>query len=271
MDFTKYDYFYVNGCSHVEGGGLEEPSLRDDSVIPLYKKLYNVEWSSRTEVNFSTRLSNLIGLKCVNHGKCGASTDRVVRTTYDFLYENWENRHKFFIILENPDPSRSDVFLTDLKEYFIVNSHNDENSEKIFSSCTREYFNKDIRKIDYQYEEKLKNWFKNHYSFEEKLKSDDKCFVGLYSFCKFNNIKIFVMNKSTHYFNYVFKKEDVICFNEKKYGHWMYDINNWCRTNKLTIADELNGLSDDGHPGYFGHIKYAEKLYEFLINHEDER
>jgi len=120
------------------------------------------------------------------------------------------------------------------------------------------------------YFEKFKAWFENHYSFDEKLKSDDRDFVGLYTFCKFHKIKIFVMNKSTLYFNDTFMKEDVIRFDEKDYNHYMYDINSWCRTKKFTIEDELEGLSGDGHPGYFGHINYANKLFEFLQNSNDE-
>jgi hypothetical protein len=35
MDLSKYKYFYVNGSSYCEGGGLEEPEIRDDSVIQI--------------------------------------------------------------------------------------------------------------------------------------------------------------------------------------------------------------------------------------------
>lgn len=270
MDFSKYKYFYVNGCSHVEGGGLEEPSIRGDSVIPLYEKMYGVTWNSRKEVNFAARLSKIIGIDHINDAKCGSGTDRMVRTTYDFLYDNWEDRHNFFLILENPDPSRSDVYFKPLESYFIVNSLRNQRGEMIFGDSTREYFNKKMKAEDHAYKKVFEKWFYAHYSFEEKTKQDDKSFVGLYSFCKMNRIRIFVMNRSNFLFNHVFKKEDVINFRQEEYNHYMYDINSWCRTNKFTIEDELNGLSDDGHPGYFGHIKYAEKLYEFLKESKDE-
>lgn len=53
MSFLGYETFYVNGCSHSQGGGLEGPELRDDSVFPLYQKKWGVkEWGSRSELNF---------------------------------------------------------------------------------------------------------------------------------------------------------------------------------------------------------------------------
>jgi hypothetical protein len=32
----------------------------------------------------------------------------------------------------------------------------------------------------------------------------------------------------------------------------------------MTINKELNNLSNDTHPGYFGHIEYANNLAKFL-------
>jgi hypothetical protein len=61
-----------------------------------------------------------------------------------------------------------------------------------------------------------------------------------------------------------FDKNDVINFNEKYYNNKSYDINNWCRARNHTIQDEIPEHSDDGHPGYFGHILYAQKLARFL-------
>jgi hypothetical protein len=108
------------------------------------------------------------------------------------------------------------------------------------------------------------SWFENHYDFEQKMIQDDKSFVGLYSFCKMNGIKVFVMSKTNFHFMSCFEKGDVINFNEKYYYNKSYDINNWCRERKHTIQDEIPNNSDDGHPGYFGHILYAQNLARFL-------
>lgn len=259
-DFSKYKFFYVNGCSFTEGGGLEEEEISENSVIPIYKKLYGIKWNSRNEVNYGKRLEEIIGIKCINDAKCGAGLDRVVRTTYDFIYKNWDDKDKFFIILEKPDASRSDVFYNKKNDYFIVNSDLKNKKDFIFKNATIEYYNKKYPKND----EDIKNfqmWFKNHYNFEQKVLQDEKLFIGLYSFCKLNSIKIFVMESNTILFRECFEKNDIIKFTD---NNGFDTIDNWCFDNQMTIAQELHNLSNDWHPGYFGHIEYAKLLSKFL-------
>lgn len=262
MNLKDYDFFYVNGCSYTEGGGLEEPKLKNNSCLPIYKEKHNVSWDSRKDVNYAQRLTEITGIPHVNHGRCGAGTDRVVRTTYDFIYENWDRKDKFFIILENPDPSRSDVYLKKTGEHYIVNAHYDKKVEKYhLGEYAIDYYN---QKQDDSLWDTFSNWFDNHYDFEQKLAQDDKSFIGLYSFCKMNGIQIYVMSKPNFFFDDCILPEDIISFNEPNYNGFDYSINCWCKEKKLTITDELNGDVFDSHPGYFGHIEYSNQLAKFL-------
>lgn len=261
MDFNQYKYFYVNGCSHSEGGGLEEPSIRDNGYMSLYEKKYNVKWTSRSEINYAQRLSEIIGIPNINESKSGASTERVVRMTYEFIHNNWLDKDKFFIILEKPDASRSEVFLNEEKDYFIVNSQYSKNKNLSFQYATRNYFDKKIKGVDEKYQNIFNDWFNHFYNFNHNLKKNDFDFIGLYSFCKKNDIKIYIMNTNDYYFNETFEKEDVISFNNKNVNDSIYD---WCVKNKLTISDELGDGVMDLHPGYFGHIEYAKQLSKFL-------
>jgi hypothetical protein len=265
MDFNKYNYFYVNGSSHCEGGGLEESDLRGFGAHALYKKLYNVNWKNREEVNFGYRLSKLINVKCINESKSGAGVQRIVRMTYDFIEKNWKNKNKFFIILDKPDPSRCDVFLNKTNEYYIVNSKNDGDIYEM-AGATRDYFNPKILEKDLEYKDIFLNWHENHFNFQANLKNDEYALAGLYSFCKFNNIKIFLMQKNWLYLTTTFDKEDIIKFSNTKESD---DIYSYCLRNKLTITDELKGELtgyEDLHPGYFGHIEYAKELAKYLTN-----
>jgi hypothetical protein len=69
------------------------------------------------------------------------------------------------------------------------------------------------------------------------------------------------MESNNVLFNDCFEKEDIIKFSNDNNSD---TIHNWCFDNKMTIADELNNLSNDLHPGYFGHMEYAKKLSKFL-------
>lgn len=261
MDFEKYKYFYTNGCSHVEGGGLEEESITKQSVIPIYKKKYNVTWNNRSEVNFGKRLEEIINVKCINEAKCGGSAYRVVRMTYEFIDKNWNDRDKFFIILEKPDPSRYELLHN--KEYYICNTiQNDIKKTFDFSFATRNYYNELKYSEDKQNQKIFSEYHNNFFDYEDNLKKMDFAFTGLYSFCKRNNIKIFLMMGNDFYFNKNYDNEDIIRFEENR----LSDIHTFCKDKKLTITDETDGEMNDFHPGYFGHIEYAKQLYNFLKN-----
>lgn len=264
MEFDKYKFFYVNGCSYSEGGGLEPNEKRGIGVIPIYEKLYNISWNDTSDVNFGKRLEEIIKIKCINESKSGGGTSRVVRMTYDFIYDNWENKDKFFIILEKPDSSRSDVFSAKHNEYYIVNSQVNDSIHS-FAGASRDYFNKVYKEEDELSKSIFEEWYKNHYNFENNIMQDEKSFVGLYSFCKLNNIKIFIMSGNSLLFTESFEKEDIIKFSDIESER--DDIFNWCSRNKMTINDETMGeLTEyiDTHPGYFGHIEYAKQLAKFM-------
>ena len=269
MDLSKYKYFYVNGSSYCEGGGLEEPEIRSDSVISEYKKQYDVSWSNRTEVNFGKRLSDIIGIPCINEAKCGGGMERLVRKTYDFINTHWYERDEFFLILEKPDPTRSEFYFNELSDYFISNSNFiGENRELKFAYATRSYFDSSVYEIDKTHQDKFKNWFLDFFNLEENMKKNEHQFIGLYSFCKMNNIKVFVMSPNDVHFKDCFDDEDIISFTEYNKGD---DIAGWCKNNNLLIKDEIGDQFKDFHPGYFGHIEYAKELAKFLQKKENKK
>lgn len=259
MNFSNYNFFYINGCSHIEGGGLEEPNLKINSVLPFYQKNYSVSWNSRADVNVGKRLSEILNINCINESMCGGGPERVVRMTYDFIYKNWDKKNQYFIILEKPDSSRFELFYQN--EYYIGNTMPiPENKSSHFLFATRNYYDKDKYNKDKSVQELFKNYHNNFFNHTEKIKSNDFAFAGLYSFCKRNNIKIFLMMKNDFYFNENYDSSDIIKFQDEE----MSDIHSFCKKNKLTIKDETNGFHDDFHPGFFGHIEYAKKLAKFL-------
>lgn len=269
MDLSKYKYFYVNGSSYCEGGGLEEPEIRSDSVISVYEKQFGVTWSNRSEVNFGKRLSDIIGITCINEAKCGGGMERLVRKTYDFIDKHWFEKDEFFLILEKPDSTRSEFYFNEIGDYFISNSNFIGEERKLeFAYATRSYFDSNVYETDKKYQDKFKEWFLNFFNLEENIKKNEQQFIGLYSFCKMNNIKVFVMSPNDLYFKDCFDSNDIISFTNHSIGD---DIAGWCKNNNLLIKDEIGEQYRDFHPGYFGHLEYAKELAKFLQKKENKK
>lgn len=252
--YKGYDFFYVNGSSHSIGGGFEshqEMGYFSEEMFQYYKKHYNITWKSCKDVNYATRLSKLLNIDVYNEATQGGGLDRVVRLTYDFIERNWNERHKFFIILETPDDTRVDIYYKPEKKYFVANFNN---KESFFA--TPSYFPRpaDLEKYqpDFQiYFEKFYDGREHHYNNERKI-------AGLYSFCKRENIAIKFMSGIRHY--RIFDENDIM----GGYRSDEFDIINWCINNKKQIKHETNFEITDGHPGYFAHIEYAQIWKDWL-------
>ena len=81
MKYKTFDTIYVNGCSHTAGGGLYEEKIKD-----YYKENFNVEWSTERDVNFPKYISDHFNVKLVDESKCGSGAPRLVRTTFDYIF-----------------------------------------------------------------------------------------------------------------------------------------------------------------------------------------
>ena len=267
MERNKYKYFYVNGCSFSEGGGLEEPELWDKyktapspgGFMSTYKKYYNVSWKSRKYVNWGYRLSKIIDVECINEAKSGGGSERVIRKAYDFIYKYWKIKDKIFLLLELPGADRAEVFYTKTGKYYIVNSKFDNDNNCKFIHATRDYWpEKSTIFEDDDTVEIFKTWFESHFNLEEQIKQIDKDIVGLYSFCTMNNIPIYLMDTGIP--NNIF--EGII-----DESHIIESVQDWCTNNKMSIDDEIGKYYDehtDDHPGYFGHIEYAKYIAKEL-------
>ncbi len=251
MPYKGYDFFYTNGSSHTKGGGFETSDIDgffSDEMHYYYKNRYNVSWNKCEEVSYANRLSELLDIKVVNDSIQGGGLDRVIRKTYEVIDSHWDERHKFFIILETPDASRIDLYYKPYKEYLLVN---DDNKGNLYG--TTSYFPKPEKVDELQsdihlYTEKFYDHKQHHNSNERKL-------VGLYSFCKRVGIPIKLMS-GLRYVNHqdIYLQSDIL----SEIGTDEFDIINWAINNKKQIKHEPHFEIIAGHPGYFAHIEYAK-------------
>ena len=256
-NYKGYEYFYVNGSSHTKGGGFESADQKAwtrELMVPYYKEHYGVEWQGCDDVNWGTRLSELTGIPCHNYAMQGGGLDRVIRITYEFIESNWENRNKFFIILETPDQSRADVYYNPWRQYFLMN----DDIETGFKYATANYF--PFPEGTEELQDDFKFYYEKFHNRLELFKANERNLAGLYSFCKRSGIAIKIMDsqRGFHYKNN-YEKADVISYEDNS-----MNLIDWCINNKKQIKHETNNTVIDGHPGYFGHIEYAKLVKEWL-------
>jgi hypothetical protein len=271
--YKGYDFFYAIGSSHTAGGGFSP------DVVALYKNLYNVEIPIHLRhISWAHFLSKNLGIRHVNDAQGGASITRSVRKTFEFLEQNQQSN--FFVIFEYTEPgNRTDVFDTKSQKYTDINLGWDRDSFSIVppSDTTTVY-----------------SYVSNHLNFKELQKFNERYFLGLYSLLKRINIPVKVMlseylHDVTHQLTsdlldkrmYI-DDEDIIPHVHEWAHHQIHPVMN--HADALHNIDftqqrygplwfELPGYSNDGHPGYFAHQKYADLLKTLLdenLNNRDK-
>jgi hypothetical protein len=253
MNYKGYDFFYVNGSSHTKGGGFESTSEggdRYDEMSEYYKSNYNITWKNTVEINWGTRLSKLLGIKCHNESIQGGGTDRVIRKTYEFIENNYYQKDKFFIILETPDDSRVDLYYKPYEKHFLFNVDG-----RTGAYGTLQYYpkqkNVDILQEDFQF------YFQKFYDMKNHHYTNEYALMGLYSYCKKLKVPVKLMQSQRH-MKFVYDDKDFLDQNGK------LDLITWCIDNKKQIKHETNFQIIDGHPGYFAHIEYAQMVKNWL-------
>ncbi|NDB29535.1 hypothetical protein EB155_07075, partial [archaeon] len=124
----RFKIAYFNGCSFTQGGGLEtindvdwnerdekgfEKGLEDGrrDVLKIYNEIYGIPyWNSRLDVAYPSIFANLTHIQTINDSQSGGGIERIIRTTQDFLADNWENRKDLLVILELADFQRLEFY-----------------------------------------------------------------------------------------------------------------------------------------------------------------
>lgn len=256
--YKGYEFFYTNGTSHTKGGGLEEPAIRPGwNAIEKYKAKYNVSWNKRDEVNWPTRLSQKLGIKVYNEAIDGGGTFRAIRMAYNFIEKYKSDIGKFFIILELAGNNRLDAFYTPNNSYYIVST-----AESKLRWATPNYF--PPRKEDENEQDDFIQYVDKHIDWNNINSLFYSTLAGFYSYCKIRGIPIKILNRiDNEYYRPTFVDNDLVSTDRD------LDIHSYCVYNECLIENEID--INDTHPGYFGHIKYADFLYDWLEKNLENR
>jgi len=258
---------YSNGSSLTAGGGLYEPGNKQE-----YKRLYGVEWDNEKDVTYPKYVADDLNLKLISDAECGSGAPRLVRRTYEYIESvGLEKAKETLFLFEITDPiHRIDMFCNEINDHVIVNVRYDDDAELTdlsvvysYSPTNRPYDN-NIFKGDI--ENGIRNYLNAYHNpvvYSNKFAGE---LIGLFSF----------MDKLNLQFYYMFENE----FLRNPYKSLYYELDrkhkihidedctsssHFCIKNKLTIKDELNGFTDDTHPGYYGYLKFAEVVKRNII------
>lgn len=258
MSWRKFDTIYVNGCSHTAGGGLY-----DDGTKELYKEIYNLEWNTERDVNYPRLLSNYFNCELIDESRCGSGAPRLVRKTFEYIFNVGLEKAKktLFIFQINTPVHRLEFYCSEINDYLIVNvQYENDGSFKYVTAVDSHSPNEWINKPKF-YEgkitENIKEQLKNYHDPLAYLDKVHNEVIGLFSYLEYHNIEYFFGFDTGNIPKPVNEKRRINIGGDDT-------IIQYCSRKKLTIADDTNNRSIDGHPGYFGHKKYSEKLINFL-------
>ncbi len=270
-----YNLAYFNGCSFTQGGGLEtendvdwneldsdgnEKDLKDGrrDVCKLYKEKYGVPyWKSRLDVAYPSIFAGYAQIETINDSQSGGGIERIIRTTQNFIAENWENKDNTLIVLELADFSRLEFYSNTFNDFLLFNYtvHPEDNKVDDWFVC-RDYSKRSYSDDNNQ----LRNVFKG--IVEETLTPKivfqklTRDLINFLSFLKLNNFNFYI----TDDLNY-----ELIGIKEKLFSEYVLPFGspyNWAEKNRGRIVDEID--INDVHPGLLGHRAYAKELLSFL-------
>lgn len=271
----KYNIVYFNGCSFTQGGGLEtendvdwnepdengnEKDLKDGrrDVLRIYNEVYGIPyWKTRLDVAYPSIFADISHIQTINDAQSGGGIERLIRTTQNFISENWEFRDKILLVLELTDFTRLEFYSNTFNDYLLFNYtiHPELNKVDDWFIC------RDYAKRTYSSDnDTLRNSFKSIVNeiLEPKIifQTLTRNLLNFLSFLKLNNISFYI----TEDLNY-----ELIGIKQKLFEEYVLPIGSpykWAGENRGRIVDEVP--INDVHPGVLGHRGYAKELASYL-------
>jgi hypothetical protein len=252
---------YVNGCSHTAGGGLDSQDIKN-----RYQKIYDVTWVNEKDITYPKYVADYFNIGIYNDAQSGSGAPRLIRTTWEYILKHSiEDIQKTLFLLQINNPiNRVEYYCNKINDYLIINCHyNNDLTLREFNvthrwSETDKIYGKDF--FEGEIKNDIRNFIKKYHDPSVYLKSFVGQLIGLFSFFKIYNIQFFyildchsIMDNASFY-----NLEDVK--KRKIEIDGFYSINPFTLYHNKTIKKELDGFTDDEHPGYFGHKLYGEKL-----------
>jgi hypothetical protein len=247
------------GTSHTEGGGFE--FMHRGKNIEL-KKFYTEQPFTKENYSYPGNLQKLVGkdIKVYNHAKSGYGNERMYRLAYEVLNDGNPNDEKL-LLLEFSYVGRKEYYSKSINDYFIANYSFNEKGYINYLEIAQTYFYPSYKNIEKLLKPLVLDFMTETIDFniqEKTMKMNNDFFID---YLLYNNINFLLtcppLGKDLN---------EKIENNLIEFEKFQYDLYEFTVKNKLTIRDETNNKSNDGHAGLEGNKQIAKIIFDKINN-----
>lgn len=254
MNLDRIKKIYTNGSSITWGWLLDHRE-----VMERYSRI-GLHYEEKESVIWPNLIARELNLELFNDSRWGGSIDRLVRTTYEYCFNNIDSINQTLFILEIPIGFRTEIFSNSLGRIVNITHGN-------ISSCLDLTEDNDYEKI---YPD-IKKWFSDFVNLQFKYEEQSLKFTGLISFLEINKIDYFIIGGIDYIDN------DLISYNIKNInkkiksyerfipfdGEDPFCIFKWYSKHlKKTLKDEIG--FQNNHPGILAHSAIAKYILSYI-------
>jgi hypothetical protein len=265
MKWKNFDTVYTNGSSLTAGGGMNDNHNKKE-----YKRKYGIDIDNEKDMTYPKYIADYFGCNLIHEAQSGGGPSRLVRMVYEYIKTvGIVSSNRTLFILEIPEPMhRIDMYFEKIDSYVIVNVRYDDDGSNITSIQIQETTTPDGKFYDSdflqtEFKDEVLNYLKRYHNpvvYTEKVVGE---VTGLLSFLEENKFEYYYTFENTTYQNLFPTFYKSISQRNLKFEGFP-SINKFCDVKNLTLNGELEGFTQDLHPGYFGNKLYAETVIPIL-------
>lgn len=262
MDIKSKKYLYANGSSITCGGGFE----KDSETRKAYKQKGIEIPDTQLECSYPYLLSQLLGLECVMEAKSGGGIDRMIRTTWEWIFNNKDKVSETLFILEPQVGIRLDWWVESEQTYGIVNAHLDGWYNRIYTIVEDWFDDSKEKKMRWRgkYQALINDYFKEFHNEKEYLKLELQKLLFFVSYLNEQNIDYLISIPNTDHLDIQREILDIIPDENNLFP--LFDFNGifeYGTKMGLLIKDEVVEVTDF-HLSWGGNNNMANLIYKFI-------
>jgi hypothetical protein len=248
----KFNRIYANGCSFTGAGGLNFKHIRN-----RYKEILDIDLSDDyIQYAYPNIVAKTLNVDIINDAISGGSVNRLIRKTYQYVYDNQHTVSSNLFILEIPPMWRDEIYSNQLDRLMNTTWGSIKFPGNDLTDVAAGFDISDMQKIH----KELQSYFYNFVNTDFEYKKSMNNMLGLIFFLKHKNIDVILIDNS-FFENFLYKNSLEHNFNFVHFEN--LKMEDWFIQNKLRIDDELK-IKIDSHAGLDGNKQIADIILKYL-------